>query len=293
MIAQHSPGGLLGRRLHGVAFAQYLTIDATNFSSLKEVARSPKHYRHRIKHPRDTGPMTLGRAAHVGTLEPARFEGEFAVWAELSDKGNQRPRRGKDYDDFVAANAGKQILLPDEWDEALAISEAVRSDPRAMRYLSEGAPEVSLVWNDEETKRPCKGRIDWETEVDGEPVVVGLKTARDIRMREFGNACARLGYHLQWAIYRDAYELITGRAPMMKEIVVESSPPYDIAVFTIPTEVLELGREQYKKLLEKLSKCETAAEWPGSMPGEQVLQLPSYMFEGESDLGGLGLEFDE
>ncbi len=293
MIAQHSPGGLLGRRLHGIAFAQYLTIDATNFSSLKEIARSPLHYRHRLENKKDSGPMTLGRAAHVATLEPHRFEQQHAVWAERTEGGNARPRRGKDFDAFAAAMGGKEILLPDQWDEAIAISEAVRSDPRAMRYLSEGAAEVSLVWNDEETKRPCKGRIDWETEIDGEACVVGLKTARDIRMREFGNACARLGYHLQWAIYRDAYELITGRAPRMVEIVVESSPPYDIAVFTIPTEVLELGREQYKKLLETLAKCEGAAEWPGSMPGEQVLQLPMWMYEGESDLGGLGLEFDE
>jgi len=128
------------------------------------------------------------------------------------------------------------------------------------------------------------------TRVDGQPYVVGLKTARDCRPFQFGNQCARLGYHLQFAYYADGYEAITGERPRLVEIVVESDEPHAVAVYHVPDDVLDQGREEYMRLLELLDECERKNEWPGPVPLEETLSLPSWVYGGlTDDLTELGL----
>ena len=154
-VVQPSPG-----LLPDIPFERYLELRATNFSTLRELARSPLQYRYRLANPKGSAAMTLGRAAHTATLEPDRFELEYASWNQLTETGSVRPRRGKDYDAFVATHPGKTVLLGHEWDDALQIAQAFRLDPRAMRYLATGRPEVSMVWLDPDSRRVCKGRVD-------------------------------------------------------------------------------------------------------------------------------------
>lgn len=273
-----------------VPFADYTKIHAVNISSLKDLRRSALHYRHRLVRPRTTAPMTLGTAAHVATLEPERFEAQFAVWDSRTESGNLRPRNGKLYDAFVEANPGKMILTATEAAEARAIAEAVRSDPTAMRYLETGDPEVTLEWS--LGGRACKGRVDWLTTIDGQPVIVGLKTARDCRPFPFGAAAAKLGYHLQWAWYFDGFARLKGVHAKVVEIVVESEAPHAVATYVVPLDVLDQGRDEYRALLAELDACERSNEWPGPVTGEQVLTLPSWVYgpgDGD-DLGDLGLE---
>jgi hypothetical protein len=168
--------------------------------------------------------------------------------------------------------------------------DAIRGHGASMRYLRRGDPEVVMRWRAEESGHICKGRLDWLASVDGCDVLVGLKTARDCRPIGFGNAAARLGYHLQWAFYRDGYEAITGRVARVVEIVVESAPPHDVVAYLIPAEVIEAGRDEYRRLLTLLSDCQRANAWPGAAEDEQVLSLPSWVYHAEDDLTELGLE---
>lgn len=273
-----------------VPFDVYRSLPGTGITSLKEMARSAKHYRYRLENPRKSKPMTLGNSAHTAVTEPHRFIAEYALWDERTDKGRVRPRNGKDWETFEAAHADKRIIRADEHDLAMAMRDAVRGNEDAIRYLRKGDPEVSMCWRDAETERLCKGRLDWLTSVDGCDVLVGLKTARDCRNVQFGNAAAKLGYHLQWAYYRDGYEVITGKAARVVEIVVESGPPHDVVVYVIPADIIEQGRDEYRKLLVDLNECESTRTWPGAAKGEQVLSYPAWAFQSENDLTDLDLE---
>lgn len=269
---------------------EYDEQDVLRISQLKEMARSALHYQHRLDNPRTSKPLTLGTTAHTAVLEPQRFLADYALWDERTKGGRVRPRNGKDWKAFEVAHAGKTIVRADEYNEAMAIRDAVRGKPCAMKYLRKGEPEVSFFWEDSVTGRACKGRVDWVTRPGTVDVLVGLKTARDVRAIAFGNATAKLGYHLQWAFYRDAYEGLTGRVPMVVEIVVESAPPHDVVVYVIPAEVTELGRDEYRRLMGLLIECERSGDFPGTADDEQVLSLPSYMYEAQDDLTELGLE---
>ena len=276
----------------------YHALPGVSISRLKELQRSPLHYRYRLENPKESNAMRLGTAAHCAVLEPERFVHEFAVWTRRSENGNACPRNGQYWDAFVAENPGKSILSEEEYHQAVVIAKAVRSEPLAMRYLEAGEPEVSMQWT-RTLERPsgmestfnCRGRADWLTRIGSEHFVVGLKTARDARPFIFGSASYKLGYHLQWAFYYDGYVALTGTEPTMKEIVVESAPPYDVVVYDIPSDVIEQGRADYETLLRQLADCEAHQEWCGVAQGREVtLTLPTYAYEKLDDVSDLGLE---
>lgn len=270
-----------------VPFTDYVAMPALNISRLKELKRSPLHYQWYLRHPKESKALTLGTAAHTATLEPERFASQFAIWNRRVDSGNLAPRRGKEWDAFRETNAGLDIITEDEANVALNIASCIRRNPDVAPLLEAGEPEVTMSADLHGWK--AKGRVDWWTTVDGEVILVGLKTARDCRPFQFGAQAARLGYHLQWAWYHDLFTAITGRVPKLKEIVVESEEPHACVVYRVPEDVIEQGRDEYMELLGTLADCEAKNVWPGPCPGEQNVTLPSWVYESADELGDLEL----
>ncbi len=280
-VARH---GIVSREPRAI----YDTVQALNISRLKAIKRSPLHYHHALENPRQSARMTLGTAAHVAVLEPERFVQEFAIWNRKTASGRAATRNGGAWEGFQLENARKTILTEDEALVANAIAKSVRFDVQANPYLAVGDPEVSLYWRGP-GGRFFKSRVDWLTNIDGAPVLVGLKTARDCRHYCFGAQSAKLGYHLQWAFYCDAYKAITGKTPRMVEIVVESEAPHAVAVYNIPRDILDQGREEYLQLLIQLEECELTDNWPGPVPVEEDLTLPSWCYQSDDNVSDLGL----
>lgn len=263
-----------GRIVAGVPFGNYRAAAGVNVSSLKEFNRSPLHFKHARENLKPTtSAMSLGTAAHCATLEPERFAAEFVTWT-----GGRRA--GKEWESFKTdADAAQRVVLTeDERETALAIAAAVRACPEALVYLLQGHAEVSMAWHHDEPEMMLKGRVDWLTAIDGCDVVVGLKTTRDLRPREFAAQAARLAYHWQWAFYYDGFERITGRKPATVEIVVESAAPHAVAVYRIPDHVLERGRQEYGAALKQLAQCEASGVWPGPVVGEVEFDLPGWAY---------------
>ena len=272
-----------------VSIDEYVKLPGLNISTLKEIKRSPMHYKYRLENPKQTKPMTLGTAAHMAALEPDRFATHYAIWSNRTASGNLAPRNGAKWDEFKLVNDGRDIITEDEASDAMAIAAAVRADANAMKYLAAGDPEVTMQW--EKALRPCKGRADWLT-VNGvdRPTIVGLKTARDCSPYLFGSQAAKLSYHLQFAFYFDGHTEVTGVEPEMVEIVVENTAPYAVAVYRIPPDVIEQGRDEYMRLLDTLDECESTGQWPGPVPFETDLSLPSWVYPQQDDIGDLELE---
>jgi hypothetical protein len=262
----------------------YDEIDAVNFSTLKELAVSPKRYRHRLDHPKQqTKPMAFGVAIHTAVLEPERFGDEYVMFT-----GKQK--RGKKWEAFLAENAGKKILTRAEYVEAARVRDAVRADPVAMKYLELGDPEVAMVWVDEETGVLCKGRMDWRCS-DPDNVLVDLKSANSIEAYMFGRSGGRLLYHMQTTFYADGFRALTGRDPVIKVVAVEQEQPHDVAVYNMPDEVSDVGRDEYRSLLVKLKHFRAIDEWPGYANGcELDFTLPAWMTGDDDELSALGLE---
>lgn len=257
----------------------YSELPGVHITGLKEMRKSPKHFKHRLDNPRKpTAAMELGTAAHVAILEPERFLREFALWNSTdAETGATRQRRGKAWEEFQLLNKGRTIIRDEEYDLAIALRDAVRSDPVAMRYLAMGQPEVAMTWRDKHTGVECCGRIDWVTRVDNHPAIVDVKSTRNAGEFWFSRDVARLDYHLQSAYYSDGYEEVTGKSPRNVVIAVESSPPHDVVTYIVPEEVAEIGRDSYRQLLELHKACAASGEWPGQGGNEEkVLSLPRW-----------------
>lgn len=279
-----------------VPWDEYKSLPGVSITRLKEMGRSPMHYLHRLTNPKESKPLTLGTAAHTAVLEPERFETQFAVWDERTESGNLRPRRSKDFDAFRDAHAGQTIITGYEHRLALAIAASVRSNADAMHYLATGEPEVTMQW--EMGGQVCRGRVDWFTRVcpplqpgGALPHLVGLKTSRDCRHFAFGSQAAKLGYPLQWGFYYDGYKWIRESEARVVEIVVEPESPHAVAVYEIPQDIIDEGRDKYQNLMLRLAECESTGHFPGPQEHEEKLSLPSWYYGAAvDDLSELGLE---
>lgn len=273
--------GIYSRR----EIAEYDAIDAVNYSSLKQLAKSPKHYlHHKRSGSKETRPMFKGTAAHIAILEPERFAQEYAIY-----KGKRRA--GKAWDEFEAQAVadGKKVIKESELDEAIAMRDAVREDALASSYLIGGKHEVTIVWEDSETGLLCKGRLDFHRKQGN--VAVDVKTTRDAIPHWFSRDVARLQYHVQAAMYFDAIETLTKQPARFVTIAIESAPPYDVVTYDLPEPVIEAGRDEYRRLMRLLVECQQEDRWPGIGNGlELAMTLPAWAMPDEGDLDALGLE---
>lgn len=251
---------------NGIPFTDYCGWKAINASRLKLARKSMKHY-HKFVFP-DTDGLRIGRAEHTAVFEPDRFALEYVIWKE-------GVRRGGKWERFAEANADKSILTAGQYDDVLAMRDAVRGDTVAGPIVtaSGGVAEVSIVWQDEPTATACKARLDWIT--DG--VIYDLKTARDISPRRFANSAVEYGYDLSAAFYIDGWLAATGEVATMELICVEKAPPWDVVVVPLGNDAIEAGRTRYRKLLDDVARCRKTGECPGIAGGCKVpLRYPRW-----------------
>lgn len=276
--------------------AQYDALeDRENWSRLKNIARSPAHYRHALLEPRaDTAALRNGRANHVAVFEPQRFAGLVSVW----DGGR---KQGKVWDAFAEANADKDILTRAEYEQLIAMQRAVRQHPVASRYLQKGQPEVSVLWTHNLAPidgpgglyTPCKSRLDYLAP----EWILDLKTCRDASPKAFSRSAFNFDYHTQAAYYVDAVAAVTGKRLPYIIVAAELAPPCVVRVFRVPEYILASGRDRYRALLFQLNDCKRQDCWDDSLE-ELDLELPPWSGvetpepEGES-LEDFGLNIKE
>lgn len=255
-----------------IPFDQYQRISAVHWSTLKEMRRSPLHYKWALEHERkDTPTLMKGRAAHTAILDPDNFLRHY-VLCPLRD------RRAKGFKAFAQQHVGKTILFEKEYQTALNIRDAVRSHKEASRLLFGGETEKTITWTDPDTGLKCKSRLDFLGKRLGD-----LKTARSVERRMFANAIVSYQYHGQMGMYRDAVMAAEGRVPDQVFIVaVESNPPHDVAVFILGDAEMERGMHIYRSYLQRVKDCNDEGAWPGRYPEAEAITLPAWEYE-ESD----------
>lgn len=262
----------------GLPFDRYvLELAGVRASELKDILVSPRLYEWRRVHGREEKDvLRVGRAAHTAILEPHRFRAEYVTW-----EGGRR--FGKEWDAFRTAHAGRTILTMDQLDTARQIAAAVRAHPIAAALLSQaGKAEVSITWLHQRTGLQCKSRIDWLCSA-----LVDVKTCRDPAPHMFSGAAARLAYHVQAAFYSAALSSMGMELPV-KIIAAQNVEPYDVAVYSVPDDVLLIGEQLYEAALDKLAVCQKAGSWPGiAQEAELELKLPMWAvpnFDDDLDL---------
>lgn len=259
-----------------MSFEDYAAIEAMNWSSLKNMDVSARLYRWRADHPRpDTSALSIGRALHTNVLEPTEMEKRYVI----KPKGLKlSTKEGKAWKENVQNFAKDREILTYEQAEVVSrCTESIHENYAAMQLLEGTRREETIRWTIDGIA--CKARLD----AVGPFLLIDVKTIRELE--RFERDAARLLYHGQFAWYLDGAIAAHVLQPdaQVYAIVVETSEPYDCAVYRVGPHVLDEGRALYSSLLDRWRECQAANIWPGQASGIQDLVLPRWAMRQPDD----------
>jgi len=261
-------------------FAAYRKIDAVNWSSLREIGRSPRHYQAALlAHRQDTPAMAYGRALHAAILEPEEFSRLYVCWqGGYTAAGKPTTSRASgEYKAWAADNEDKQHITQDELARVMGAATAVRAHRDAADLVDGAQTEITAQWTDRVTGLRCKARLDI---VSTSGRLADLKSTIDSGPIEFSSSVHRYGYLGQLAHYlAGAIAADIGVDPLIPPAIlaVESQPPHDVVVYRIGPDLMRIGEEMRMSYLIQLAACRQAGSWPGHCSeGEIDLTLPAW-----------------
>ena len=241
----------------------------------------------------DTPDKKLGRAMHPFILEgESAFHKEFAVMPDFPCPAGQKPGGWKNTTKYKELRAeweagviGKETITFEQFQTIKNMDAGVKSNPAAAEFLSKGSPEVSMLWQDEETGIWCKSRPDLIAYDTGD--FFDLKKSLKVSAHGFQSSMVKFGYFVQIAMAFEGMFRITGQKfNAFTMIVVNDKPPYQCEVHPLASEWIDLGFNEFKRLLRLEARCREQNFWPNFTPANwmnvripkcETLLVPGYM----------------
>lgn len=257
----------------GMDFEEYTKIDALNCSRLKKVRHSLRAFLENAR-AEESPALRFGSLCHCGALEPEEFEKRYVVLPDFhldkqntTGSGEQSQSKATKYykqkvSQFMEEHKGKQEVSSEWMTQMMSMIKNITDHPRASKFFSSGAPEVSMVWIDKKTGLRCKGRIDWLHGKFGEKIsdklisqkaerICDFKTTQDVTDFSLGEN----GYHIQAYMYQSGWKELTGKTLPFEFIASEKSSPYATRSAPISQSDLQLGGREFDWILQQVSSA--------------------------------------
>lgn len=136
----------------------------------------------------------------------------------------------------------------------IGVAENLLLHPQGPDLFQNGQAEVVGYFRDEETGLRLKFMPDFAA-FSGE-TLVDLKTAKDSRLKKFGSAAFGHRYDVQLFHYATGMKAFTGKYPsVIANVVVEKTPPYEVAIYYYLMEDLFYAEQDYRKALNLIRKA--------------------------------------
>lgn len=211
----------------------------------------------------------VGTAAHALLLQ-----GEQIV--DVLDYPDWRTTAAKEERDLARASGRIPLLLP-QWENVRRMVDAVQEQLAALTIapapLSAGKPEQTVTWT--ENGVYCRARLDWLH--DDHLVIDDLKTTSASASPEaWGRTMVGMGAHIQAVMYRRAVRAAFGTEPEFRFIVVETAPPYALAVHGLAPSMISLAEAQLEFALKTWQHCLDYNDWPAYPTEITYLEAPSW-----------------
>jgi hypothetical protein len=249
---------------------EYFNGYATFISStdIRRLLRSPAHYRNPQK--LESPALAFGSLAHTFVLEPHVAEARYRPRADV-DGRTKEGKATRDWEASLAAQQRIQFVSRADYDAAVSIASAIRSHLGASALIAGGVAEEAGVVSDFLGVN-CRIKPDYRTD----SYIVDLKTCIDARPDPFGRSVINFSYQVQAALYVDVAEAIDGKKRDFYWVAVEKDAPYAVAVYKASDEMLEHGRQQYRKAIDLYKECAALDLWPAYSQQVQTLHLPGW-----------------
>jgi len=253
----------------GIPFDEYLAIKALSRSDLVLLLQSPAHYMYGDK--KETKAMVFGSAYHLSSLQPEILEREFAVKPEGMHFGRGDGPEWK----AAALAAGKRIVTHEESDDMFYMSRRLWNHPTITPLLSNGEPELTVIWQHPGTEILRKARLDW---VNMEKhIILDLKSCQDARLPKFTNHAWDLKYHIQAADYQYGLYCATKIEHPFFFVAQEKTAPYELKLYRASQRFINKGQVEVARAIAIYQDCLKSGKWPGYSQDEEELQPPAWV----------------
>ena len=253
------------------------TNSLSSSGARKILETNPAKFRHLQLHGRKpTKAFDVGHAAHSLVL------GVGAELREIPEKllASNGAVSTKEAKAFIVETraAGAVPLKPDEYQQVHDMAAALRRHPLAPMLFDRGAAELSMYHRDPMTGVMLRTRPDWLPEAGpGRMIVADYKTSVDCSLKHFRKAMYDYRYFQQHPWYVDAIvELGIADDPAFVFVVQEKEAPYQVTVFEIDAEDVELGRQLNRRAIDLFAMCQQSDTWPEYPAEVNRVSLPGY-----------------
>jgi len=262
--------------------AEYRANPSISQSLLKEFgnAATPKHFQ--AREPKvATADMEFGTVAHCAILTPDKFVESYHLQpleypSEVKGKEVLKPWHGgaqwcKDWKEY---HSDRPVMTREQLERIPKIKSSLELLQPFGAALKHGRTEVAFFKRDGETGLMLKCRVDLISEdTEGITWLFDLKKVQAgyATPQEFGKSCATYGYDIQAAAYLE----ITGASKFVF-VPFDDDSPFEATQFLPDSEMLEVGRQKWRKLLRAYAACVQSNDWPGYPKGLQFVSLPKW-----------------
>jgi len=247
--------------------ADYDATKAINCSGMKELLKSPAHYKASLNADRtESKALRVGSLVHHIVLEEVPAHEKYAVTPDGLDR---RTKEGKAaYEVFVASSVGKTIVSADEWDMCDRVAGSMI---KARESLGVTFTATELMFSVDYCGTILKSAID---AVGSDGYLYDLKTSEDASAKGFLQSVRSYRYNLQAYFYRLAYEAAFGeRIKGFRFIVAEKEAPFEFAIYELGPELMTYAAMDFEAGLKAYKSCVALDEWPGYGSEVKVLDI--------------------
>ena len=250
-----------------------------SYTGMKELLKSPAHFRHYMDAPRVEKPVfDAGHIVHAPVLGT---DLNVAVIPDgiLASNGAATTKAAKEF----IAGARLDGLIPvksHEMGPHRDIADAVLAyEPARTLFEADGPTELSMFAPDPASGVWIRGRADKVATIDGETLLVDLKTCLDAEPNAFNRqSMAKFQYYLQAVVYSRLYSQITGTpAPEMRFVAVTKTAPHLVSVNTIDWAYEDLGEKAMREAITRYKAGMETGVWPGYPEELNTLTPPAYL----------------
>ncbi|MEH5607192.1 PD-(D/E)XK nuclease-like domain-containing protein, partial [Escherichia coli] len=177
-------------------------------------------------------------------------------------------------------NAGKTFISPDMYEQAKNIHAALQNNTDAARLLNhpDRKSEISYFGFDEETGLEIRVRPDIEIRLPYESICADVKSVslgyvRQERLKDrLHREIIERDYHLSAAMYCDVANL-----DKFFWIFVNKDAGYHwVVVVEASQELLELGRQEYRRTLRQINEALETNNWPAPITESYTDELNDF-----------------
>ncbi len=229
---------------------EYFTKGGFSNSSIRLLKESALHHENGHLFNLEGMTFTFGSALHCMVLEPDEFDLRYAVESFEGDTLNKNSNAYKEAKkEWLKTTEGKEVLSILDHKKLIRMSNNVLTIAGSL--LTGGQTEIALMTPLNGIQ--CKGKADY---INHEMrLIIDVKTTASIK--DFDKSVYDYNYHSQLALYCDMMKEISGKDYRGIIVMVEVNQPHMVRVAELDLPSMELGRELYTDMINKLKLWET------------------------------------